>query len=117
MPVFESSTHKNIGALIPLCENEHFKTIFFEHMINDDVFNLNYLEQLTCSSNSELPGEFMELMDHHPPEEYDRIKKLKLTQVIDWKVGRVFSWPRNQLHCSSNFEKYNLTKQAIVLWL
>jgi len=113
--VFEAETHKNIGVLIPLCEHEHFKTIFFDCLL--DNLDPGYLDKLSNVNNPELSSEFMTLVDHHSDEEYNKIKKIKLDCIVDWKIGDVFSWPRDQLHCSSNFAKYNLNKQAIVLWL
>jgi len=115
IPVFNSPLHQNIGVLIPLCEHQHFQTIFFDYLL--DTFELNFLHKIYSPSNSELSEEFMNLVDHHSSEECNRIKKFKLDCVLDWKIGSVLSWPRNQIHCSSNFKKYNLNKQAIVLWL
>lgn len=115
VPVYESPLHKNIGVLIPLCENPHFHTVFFDHCL--DVMNPQAIADLARSRDETLSDEFMQLMDHHPAETLQKIRHLKLDRVIEWKLGSIFSWPRDQLHCSSNFEKYNLNKQAIVLWL
>jgi len=115
IPVFESPLHQNIGVLIPLCEHKHFQTIFFDYML--DTFEHDFSNEVYTPGDTELSPEFMELVDHHTAEECNHIKKFKLNCVLDWKIGSVLTWPRNQLHCSSNFKKYNLNKQAIVLWL
>jgi hypothetical protein len=115
VPVFESPLHKNIGVLIPLSEHEHFKTIFFDHKTIE--YNVAVLDQISKNSITELDPEFMSLVDHHSLDECKNIKKLKLDCVADWQLGGVFTWDRDQLHCSSNFGKYKLHKQAIVLWL
>ena len=115
VPVFESPLHQNIGVLIPLCEHEHFQTIFFDYML--DTFEPDFSNDIYSSDESELSTEFMKLVDHHSDEECNHIKKFKLDCLLNWKIGSVLCWPRNQLHCSSNFKKYNLNKQAIVLWL
>jgi len=115
VPVFESPLHKNIGVLIPLSEHEHFKTVFFDH--KTIKYDTTFLDQISKNSTTELDSEFMSLVDHHSVDEYEKIKKIKLDCVADWHLGRVFTWDRDQLHCSSNFKKYRLHKQAIVLWL
>lgn len=115
IPVYESDLHKNIGVLIPLSEHEHFQTIFFDHSLRS--FADQDLDSIAQSDSPDLSAEFMQLVDHHDAACYEKIKKLKLDQVVNWKLGSVFCWPRDRLHCSSNFEKYNLHKQAVVLWL
>jgi hypothetical protein len=113
--VHDSQLHKNIGLLIPLSENKHFHTVFFDHMF--ERLYPTYMDDLARDSDSSLDVNVMNLLDHHTPEECEKIKKFKLSKIVPWTLGSMFSWPRNQLHCSSNFEKYGLTKQAIVLWL
>jgi len=115
IPVYHSPLHKNVGVLIPLVEHQHFHTIFFDHYF--EMFDSSYKQEIAKSSNSSLDDSVMDLLDHHDPNDLPDIKKFKLDQVVNWKIGNVLMWPRNQLHCSSNFEKYGLTKQAIVLWL
>ena len=115
IPVYESDLHKNIGVLIPLSEHEHFQTIFFDYSLRS--FADQDLDGIAQSDSPDLSAEFMQLVDHHDAACYEKIKKLKLDQVVNWKLGSVFCWPRDRLHCSSNFEKYNLHKQAVVLWL
>jgi hypothetical protein len=115
VPIHYSDLHKNIGVLIPLCEGKHFHTVFFDHMLPE--LYPNYLDDLAANSDTELSDDVMDLLDHHDPDAYRKIKKLKLAKIVRWKLGSMFTWPRDQLHCSSNFEKYGLTKQALVLWL
>jgi len=115
VPIHHSELHKNVGVLIPLCEGEHFQTIFFDHML--DQLYPGYMNDLANNSDTELDSVTMSLLDHHSADECEKIKKFKLANIVRWKLGNMFTWPRDQLHCSSNFEKYGLTKQAIVLWL
>jgi len=115
VPIHYSELHKNIGVLIPLSEGEHFHTIFFDHTIEE--LYPNYMDDLAVNSDTDLDSGTMDLLDHHSVDECEKIKKLKLSNIVPWKLGNMFTWPRDQLHCSSNFEKYGLTKQAIVLWL
>jgi hypothetical protein len=115
VPVHESLDHRNLGILIPLVENKHFHTIFFNHYL--ESLNPGYMNKISCNSDTTLEPEIMALLDHHTAEELSNIAKFKLDTVADWVVGSVLSWDRNQLHCSGNFAKYGLTKQAIVLWV
>lgn len=115
VPVYYSPLHKNIGVLIPLVEHKHFNTIFFNHYF--ETLSPLYKQEIAKDSISLLDDSIMDLLDHHSSDDLPNIKRFKLDQVVNWKIGSVLTWPRNQLHCSSNFEKYGLTKQAIVLWL
>lgn len=115
VPVYEDPDHKNTGVLIPLVEGEHFNTVFFDHYYK--LLTPGYMEEIAQNSDTELEPEIMDLLDHHRPEDLPHIKKFKLDCVGNWKIGRVLTWGRDQLHCSSNFAKYGLTKQAIVLWV
>jgi hypothetical protein len=115
IPVFQSPLHKNVGVLIPLVEHQHFNTVFFDHYF--EILEPGYIQKTANNSMSLLDQSIMDLLDHHSAENLVDIQRFRLDRVVNWKIGSVLVWPRNQLHCSSNFEKYGLTKQAVVLWL
>jgi hypothetical protein len=114
--IFDAPAQQNRGVLIPLSENTHFHTMFFEHYT--DRFDMPDLEHMLAETPApDLIEPWVELMDHHDRRWCDLISRLTLDCVAEWHIGDVISWPRNQLHCSSNFAKHGLTKQAIVIWI
>lgn len=116
VPVYESDLSKEVGVLIPLVANQNFQTMFFDHHLNSPLTD-DWMKDLAKNSTQVLPTDVLDLLDHHTPEELESIKHFILDGVAEWKIGRVIVWRRNQLHCSSNFAKHGLTKQAIVLWV
>jgi hypothetical protein len=114
--IFDAPAQQNKGVLIPLIQGPHFHTIFFEHYLDRFVFD--DLENMLCNTvpPSQDPDWFG-LMDHHSPDWFNCIRRLTIDRVVNWQLGDVICWPRNQVHCSSNFSKHGLTKQAIVLWI
>lgn len=110
-----SDGQSGYGVLIPLIEHPEFKTLFFDHYIDDLQFGWKTLHYEDRSNI--LPDNVISMLTHQTPEELEKIKYLPLDGVADWKLGRVVTWPRNQLHCSSDFRKSGLTKQAVVVWV
>ena len=102
---------KNIGILIPLSENQYFKTIFFDYLI--DQFDCNTV--LPKISNE--PLEIGEDLDHVDPVLKEKIKYIPLDQIFNWKIGDIAIWNRNQLHSASNFLPSGKFKTAITLFL
>ena len=115
IPVYESELHKNYGLLIPLVENKHFCTMFFNHYLKD--MSEGWMEGLVKDNAQQLSTDTIDLLGHHTLKELESIKHFQLDGIAEWKIGRVIVWDRNQLHCSSNFAKFNLNKQAVVLWV
>jgi len=114
---FQHEKKYNCAALIPLVSGEHFKTAVFK-IYSDKTFEKFDEEVLTENNNIDL-----DLFSHH--DEYDvygvdlkdQIRRAPIDQIVTWKAGDVFTWRSDQLHCSTNFKKYNLTKKFIVIWI
>lgn len=114
--IFDAPAQQNKGVLIPLSENVHFHTVFFQHY--RDKFDMSDIYDVVAGISPPVVTEsWLDLMDHHDPDWFDCIGRLTLDRVASWHLGDVICWSRNQLHCSSNFAKHGLTKQAIVLWI
>jgi hypothetical protein len=114
---FQHEKKYNSAALIPLVSGEHFKTAVFK-IYGDEIFKKFDEESLTENNDIDL-----DLFSHH--DEYksydvdlkDQIRRAPIDQIVTWKAGDVFTWRTDQLHCSTNFKKYNLTKKFIVIWV
>jgi len=103
----------NLGILIPFSENKNFRTVFFDYFLEHES-----KKKLSIPDNpTENDPSLMEMLDHHSDEEFQILKYIPVSDVAEWRMGSIIVWPRHQLHCSSNFAKFNLTKQALVLWV
>jgi hypothetical protein len=110
-------TKHNLVLLIPLIEGKEFKTAIFD--INAPLqTNLDYEDTCVksewCNSKNYLN---VKDYDHLPQEHLEHLNKFSLIDEITWKLGSVFTWDRNKLHCSSNFAKYNVVKKMLVLFI
>lgn len=100
---------KNIAVLICLSEDPLFNTVFFNYFTNvfDIPLDIEYVE---------VPNTKEADLSHLSPLYTKFSKSINIVDVYKWNIGDVFIWPRNQLHCSSNFLKSNKTKNALVLF-
>lgn len=107
-----SNQNLNISLLISLNEHPQFKTVFFD--LVTPVLNIPPNLPIT---NTPLFPDYPQLnFDHCNDNSKEFLKTLKITDVYDWKVGNAVYWPRDQVHCSSNFYGLGLTKNALVLF-
>lgn len=109
---FESGADLGIGCLIPLSENAHQCTVFFE------CFNVEHVDAIEQLPEHLLTGHCTtDLIDHHSPEQLSKLQRLNIDQVCEWHLGDMLVFDRRQLHCSGNFVKYIPNKQCLVLWV
>jgi hypothetical protein len=104
----------DIAVLIPLTEHEKFNTISFDCFSEqfegmNEPFDSNWL----IGSNSLS----LDDLDHIPMPVRETIPKLPVDKVFNWHIGSAFTWKRTQLHTSTNFAKYGLTKKFIVIFI
>lgn len=105
----ESTGH---SFLIPLNENNNFRTVFFDYY--NDSFDCKDSEDLSLTVTD--PSRFDGLEHLRSSSKNFIIKKqIKIDAVVKWQRGHAFSWPRNQLHCSGNFDRGSV-KHALVLF-
>jgi len=64
------------------------------------------------------PDEIQELLEEFGKKPArSQLKRLPIDAVAEWKIGNVITWHKDQLHCSTNFAKYNLRKKMIVIFI
>ena len=105
----EESTH-HLAVLIPLSESPGIRTITF------NIFDSSYsgmcdklpAEWLT-SSHSLDPKDFSHIVDS------EDITRLPVDIDYTWKIGDIFTWPREQLHSSANFLEYGLPSKEFLI--
>lgn len=102
------------AIIIPLNESDKFNTVFFDHHVD----LIKYQCDNSCNLNN-LNDFFIDGIDlsHLNQTQRDYIADKYISGVFNWKIGSVAIWPRNQLHCSSNFYKTDLVKKAITLFV
>ena len=101
------------AILIPLIENEKFNTVVFDI---DDQINLPMGGEMPNSWLGPENDLDLDDFDHVPEPARSQIKKLPVAFVAQWKLGNVIVWRRNQLHASTNFAKFGLTKKFIIVF-
>ena len=107
-----NNQNSNISLLISLNEHPQFKTVFFD--LKTPVLKIPADLPMT---NTPLFPDYPDLnFDHCDDHAKEFLKSLKITNVYNWKTGNAVYWPRNQVHCSSNFYGLGLTKNALVLF-
>lgn len=112
--IIDDHLNRDIAVLIPLVEGPHYNTVTF------DCYDGAYegmgepfkSEWLSASNNLDL-----ELFTHIRPEVRKDIPKLPLDKIYNWHLGSCFTWPRDQLHSSTDFAKHGLVKKFIVLFI
>jgi hypothetical protein len=110
-----STSHKhNLVILIPLVEGPHFNTAFFNVWSDVDLGMNKPLPEkyLTGTNNVDL-----NLFTHVNEPARSQIPKLPLDNVWSWELGCAIVWDRNQLHSSTDFAKYGLSKKFVVIFL
>jgi hypothetical protein len=115
VPQFGPRSNAGLACMIPLSEGPHFQTLFFDYYADD--WQKSDIQKIAEHHGECLSPSVLESIDHHSQEQIQKIKYLTLDAVAHWELGSLVVWDRRQLHCSSNFAKYGLTKQAIVLFL
>ena len=109
----EQKSH-NLAILIPLVENSAFCTVMFDIFSDVDYTpNTPYPREWLSSQNTLDLDKF----DHLPEQLRHETKFLPVSLEATWSLGSVIIWRRNQLHTSTNFAKYGLTKKFIVIFL
>lgn len=113
---FSSTKQNEAAVLIPLVQGQYFNTVLF------DVYSAEYHRM-----GKPLPSNFEQLnhndlnlqhFDHFDDElAKQQLTKLPLDKIYNWHLGDLVIWHRDQLHCSTNFQKFHLNKEFIILFL
>ena len=118
--IIDNNMRRNLAILIPLVEGEHFNTILFDlydsTQIGIEMMMPKYYEQ-TFSDTPILNDLDLSRFEHIDERIKKYINKLPVDKIYNWKLGSCITWDRNQLHCSTDFSKYNLSKNCIVLFI
>ena len=112
-PVHYKSNH-DLAVLVPLVEDPRLKTILFDVRTELKIGFDNPLPESWLGEQNNLN---IEDFDHIYEPTKTQIGKLSVDRVIDWKLGDMIIWDRNQLHASTNFAKFGLFKRFIVIWI
>jgi hypothetical protein len=109
---FYSTGKQNLGhaLLIPLSEHECFQTVFFDWH-SPTLPNLPMYDGEKPLITSNFPN-----LDHLTLAARNFLSDKPLSKSITWKLGSGIIWPRDQLHCSSNFYPTGMCKLAVVMF-
>jgi hypothetical protein len=109
-----SENRYNCAVLIPLVENEVFKTVSFDIRYQEDQSIIEALQGHQTGVPNDLN---LNDFDHFSQEIIQYVPQLPVFEVFNWKIGDVFVWDRDIMHCSTNFQKYNLIKKFLILFI
>jgi hypothetical protein len=110
-----NNINSELAFLIPLVEDERFKTVLFD-IDDQDLFLAMgdpMLEHWLGGENDLDINDF----DHVPEPTRSQIKRLPVDYVAPWKLGSIIVWRRSQLHTSTNYAKFGLTKKFIIVFV
>jgi len=105
---FSSSTKHNSAFLIPLVEGHCYKTVTFKCYSSNNNFE-SLMSQWSTHKNNLNLDEF--------PHESSRIDQLPVDVEYVWQLGDILSWDRNQLHISSDFRRFGVTKKFLIMFI
>jgi hypothetical protein len=106
-----SAINVSKAIIIPLVSSKKFTTVFFD-CYNDSI-------DFPPDTATPVGDLFVDGVDlsHLPQNQRSFIADKHISGIFEWKTGSVAIWPRNQLHCSSNFYNTGLVKTAITLFI
>lgn len=97
----------NLSILIPLVEGPQLKTVTFDIYSEDNHINLNdYMQKKNSLDSRDFTHGNFNLINYLPVD-----------TVFEWKLGSVFTWPRNQWHASNNFVEHGLIKKFLIMFI
>ena len=111
---FKAEENHQCFLLIPLVTSPKLRTVTF------DIFYEKRYEM-----GEPMPSEWLgikntldlEDFSHCKPETREQIQYLPVDRDLEWQAGDVIRWHKNQLHCSTDFAKYDLVKKFVLLGL
>jgi len=120
---FRKQTRHSTAFLIPMVEHECLKTAIFDvffpighnfHAMGSTEQALKELEPfLSAENNSADVDDF----DHLKDPFLSLVSHIPVDRIQPWKLGSVITWHFDQLHCSTNFAKFGITKKFMVLMI
>jgi hypothetical protein len=121
--VFESTKKHKTAFLIPLMEGEDLKTALFDVFLPvGHAFKVGaIMEDRVAELKPFLLNEKTELIvdefDHIFDPLNEMLPYIPVDTIHSWKLGSVITWHFDQLHCSSNFKKNDITKKFIIIMI
>lgn len=98
--------------LIPLVTDTRFRTVIFDVLSADKYLMGEIMPQEWLGEKNSLD---LQDFSHIKSDTKEQVQYLPLDIDAVWQAGDVIRWHRNQLHCSSDYAKYSLTKKFILL--
>ena len=99
-------------VIIPLMEHPEARTVFFDIFDDKDPGVGTEMPTDWLTDNNGLPASWFA---HHKESVANQCLQLPVDQVVQWKVGSVIVWGVDQLHCSTDYTPFGLTKKFIFL--
>jgi hypothetical protein len=102
-------------------EHEKCKTVTFDVFLTyeqhfystpSDDTKLKILEPYFIKERNQIQ---LQEFDHITDPLWSILTRLPVDQIHSWKLGNMISWDYDQLHCSTNFAKFDIIKKCIIL--
>lgn len=108
-------TDQKLNASVLICLNDHplFSTVFFDYFT--EIFDIEQSLERCHKQIDSLSHDSVDLT-HLSDRAMTLLSHINITNVAHWRVGDCLIWPRDQLHCSSNFLASGLQKKALVMF-
>ena len=120
---FKSQRRHETAFLIPMVEDPGMKTALFNvfmpegHSFNVGGTDQQQVEELQPFLQKEKNEINLEEFDHIKEPFYSMLPYIPVERIQPWKIGSVITWHFDQLHCSTNFKKFNMTKKFMVIMI
>jgi hypothetical protein len=113
---FEAERKHSCAVLIPLIEDPEFRTVLFDLHSNQDLgIGRPLPDDLVCKqkSNDLDPAWF----SHISEPARGQLQYVPVDKVFEWRLGSMVTWPRTQLHASTDFSRFGLCKRFAILFI
>lgn len=98
--------------LVPLTQGEYMSTIFYDYFTNV-VDHDKILQQFPIDNDED----FSQVdLSHLHGKSNTIAHRVPVETIYHWKVGDMIVWPREQLHCASNYLVKHEKKEMLVFF-
>lgn len=111
---FACTSRYYCAALIPLSQDPEFRTVLFDVHSDTSVGMGAPLQEDYLTASNDLP---MSWFTHIQEPAFGQLSKLPVDLVYEWQLGSMIFWPRTQLHASTDFAKFGLSKKFIIIFV
>lgn len=111
---FSETPKYQCGLLIPMVEGPEYKTVTFDVFSKELFTQDDEIPQQWLTGHNDLD---LEDFGHVPEPNRSRLNQLPVDTVYTWRIGDCLSWHSEQLHLSTNYARFGLTKTYVLMFI